>query len=50
MPITAAELKDLRDQLKNLDQQLEGLQHKAAAEEGRVVPEGEPAPRLNRLR
>ena len=50
VPISAQELKDLRAQVKQLDQQLEGLQNKAAAEEAHPAPAGEPPARPNRVR
>jgi hydrogenase maturation factor len=50
MPITADEVKDIIAAIKNIIQQLEGLQNKAEAEYGRVVPEGEPQPRPFRMR
>jgi hypothetical protein len=50
MPITEQELKEVRAELKRLDQILEGLQYKAAGEEGRLIPAGEPSARPTRLR
>ena len=50
MPITSQELKDLITIVKNLQQQLEGLQQKAEAEYGHPRPEGEPQARPYRIR
>ena len=50
MPISADDLKEVREALKRLDQIVAGLQAQAESEEGRATPAGEPAPRFARLR
>lgn len=50
MPISAAELKELRDALKRVDTIAAGLQAQAEVDEGRVTPQGEPEARPFRLR
>jgi hypothetical protein len=48
MPTTAAELAQLKDALKALVQQVEGLEARAAQEELTAGREGYAAPRLTR--
>ena len=50
MPISAEDLKELRDALKRVDQIAAGLQAQAQDEEGRVTPTSEPPARTFRLR
>jgi len=50
MPISEDDIKEARQLLKQLDQILEGLQNKAAAETAHPLYEGEPPPRPNRIR
>ena len=50
VPISAQELRDVRNELKRLDQILAGLEAQAEADEGRITPAGEPTQRPYRLR
>jgi len=50
VPISADDLKEVRDAIKRLDQIIAGLQAQAESEEGRRTPEGEPTAQRFRLR
>jgi hypothetical protein len=50
VPISSDQLEVIRDALKALAAQVAGLLAQARSEEGRQVPEGEPAARPGRIR
>lgn len=50
MPVTADQVKQIRLQLDNIIDELKGLEAQLQQEEANPRYEGEPAPRMNRLR